>query len=180
MVDCPPIGVEYQRMSRGGARHARETVIPRGYAKGIHSGASERVVRLLNGLRRGPLQGAFSCPRTRIRRPVDSRFFDSLRKVCNQCNLIAQNRGNDSAYSEGWQVLSGETGLGICKETPVERWARRVGVEREGERAEDMLFAPRNVFFREIKSVSSSLSVLSASLFLISIRGGMLHAPPHQ
>jgi hypothetical protein len=80
----------------------------------------------------------------------------------------------------GWQVLSGETGLGICKETPVERWARRVGVEREGERAEDMLFAPRNVFFREIKSVSSSLSVLSASLFLISIRGGMLHAPPHQ
>jgi hypothetical protein len=28
VVDCQPIGVEYQRVPRGGARHARETVIP--------------------------------------------------------------------------------------------------------------------------------------------------------
>jgi hypothetical protein len=108
-----------------------------------------------------PLQGAFSSPRTGIRRPADSRFFVSLRNVCNQCNLIAQNRGNDSAYPEGWQVQKKvnrplkkktglekkATGLGICKETPAERWARRVGVEREGERAEDLLFAPRDVCF---------------------------------
>jgi hypothetical protein len=101
-----------------------------------------------------PLQGAFSSPRTGIRRPADSRFFVSLRNVCNQCNLIAQNRSNDSAYPEGWQVKKKEnrprkkkTGLGICKETPVERWARRIGVEREGERAEDLLFAPRDVCF---------------------------------
>ena len=95
MVDCPPIGVEYQRVSRGGARHARETVIPRGYAKGIHSGASERVVRLLNSLRRGPLQNQARGSRLEVLLGSNTLLVVSLRGSSNTSRATCDAQGSE-------------------------------------------------------------------------------------